>query len=59
MLLRRTMRENGGVESFKTNYHEGHPSPWEQNRELPGNVHNRNLASAWLAEHGGDYYDWK
>lgn len=60
MLLRRTMRENGGIEIKKISYHEWHPSPWELDRDgLAGNVHNRNLASAWIAEHGGDYYDWK
>jgi len=59
MMLRRTIRENGGIECFKCIYHEWHVSPWEVNRELAGNVHNRNLASQWLAANGGDYFDWK
>lgn len=59
MMLRRTIRQNGGKECYKCTYHEWHESPWEVNRDLAGNLHNRNLASEWLAANGGDYYDWK
>jgi hypothetical protein len=60
MVFRRTIKQSGGAEIHRMNHHEWHPSPWELNRDgLAGNIHNRNLASEWLAAHGGDYYDWK
>ena len=59
MMLRRTIRESGGRECLKSTYHEWHLSPWQVDRNLAGNIHNRNLASEWLAIHGGDYYDWR
>jgi hypothetical protein len=39
-------------------YHEWHQSPWEMNRGLAGNVHNRTLASRWLSKFGGSASDY-
>ncbi len=51
-VFRELVKKTGGVEIKKGIYHEKHPSKWEQQRNLPGNLHNRSYARAWLAKEG-------
>lgn len=47
-VFRELIKQTGGVETAKGIYHEKHVSPWEMSRSLPGNLHNRSYARAWL-----------
>lgn len=47
-VFRELIKQTGGVETKKGIYHEKHASPWEISRNLPGNLHNRSYARAWL-----------
>ena len=63
MLLRNLMKMTTGGDSrcevHTAIWHERHASPWEQNLRLPGNEHNRRLATTWLARYGGSWNDWQ
>lgn len=64
MILRNIMKRSAGpaVESIELHnaiWHERHASVWEQNLRLPGNEHNRRLATTWLARYGGSWNDWQ
>jgi hypothetical protein len=50
-VFRKLIDIKGGTEIQKAIYHEKHASPWEVNRSLPGNLHNRSYARRWLAMH--------
>ena len=59
-VLRQVMKKSGGVGIPLAIWHEKHPSDWEKsgNREnLPGNKHNRALATKWFAENHSDAND--
>lgn len=47
-VFRELIKKTGGSETRKGIYHEKHASPWEVNRALLGNLHNRSYARAWL-----------
>lgn len=49
-VFRELIKQTGGTEIKKGIYHEKHASPWEVNRSLPGNLHNRSYARAWLTQ---------
>lgn len=53
-VFRKLIDQHGGVQIEQGIYHEKHPSPWELNRNLPGNLYNRGYARAWLEQHGID-----
>jgi hypothetical protein len=53
-VLRKLIDMHGGAQIERGIYHEKHPSPWELNRSLPGNLYNRGYARAWLTQHGID-----
>lgn len=59
LTLRHVMRRSGADEIHLAIYHERHESPWEVNRDLPGNVHNRRLAQEWMDRYGGNWRDWE
>lgn len=50
-VFRELVNLHGGSEIPKAIYHEKHSSPWEVNRGLPGNLHNRSYARRWLTLH--------
>lgn len=59
-VMRQLMKKYGTREIQKAVWHEKHVSLWEQpgNRQnLPGNVHNRQLAMRWFAENRSDDKD--
>ena len=47
-VFRLLIEETGGRQIEKGIYHEKHSSPWEVQRGLGGNLHNRSHARAWL-----------
>lgn len=53
-VFRSLILEKGGKEIEYAIYHEKHSSPWEVNRGLPGNLHNRSYARKWLTARGID-----
>lgn len=61
LILRNMMKRAAGAECElqRAIWHERHASPWEQNKRLPGNEHNRRLAAQWIARFGGDWNDWQ
>lgn len=59
MVLRNLMKKTGTEELHNAIWHERHLSPWEQNKRLAGNEHNRRLAGLWLARWGGSWNDWQ
>ena len=64
MVMRNLMKRSAGsaagaIELHNSIWHERHASPWEQNLRLPGNEHNRRLATTWLARYGGSWNDWQ
>jgi hypothetical protein len=53
-IFRELINQTGGSQIEKGIYHEKHPSHWEINRGLAGNLHNRSYARAWLIHNGLD-----
>lgn len=59
-VLRQLIKKHGGDEVHRAVWHEKHPSLWDrpENRQnLPGNQHNRALATRWFAENHSDDRD--
>lgn len=63
-VMRQLIKLSGGDEIEVCNYHEKHPSFWEQPEPFeknPGNIHNRRLARKWFADMNlaeNDYLWW-
>ncbi len=58
MIMRNIMKRAGTQELHNAIWHEHHQSFWEHNHRVPGNEHNRRLATQWLARYGGSWNDW-
>lgn len=59
MIMRNLMKRSGASEMHCAIWHERHVSFWEHNHRVPGNEHNRRLATQWLARYGGSWNDWQ
>lgn len=62
MVMRNLMKRScggTGCELYLAIWHEKHKSFWEHAPRVPGNEHNRRLATQWLARYGGDWNDWQ
>jgi len=59
MIMRNVMKRAGTAELHNAIWHERHQSFWEHNHRVPGNEHNRRLATQWLARYGGSWNDWQ
>jgi hypothetical protein len=58
-LMKRSCGGSGACELHLAIWHEKHKSFWEHAPRVPGNEHNRRLATQWLARYGGDWNDWQ
>ena len=62
LILRHLVKNHGGIEIPVAIWHEKHPSYWEHHGlrdSLPGNQHNRVLATQFFYQFGGDWNDGK
>jgi len=59
MIMRNLMKRAGTADLHNAIWHERHQSFWEHNHRVPGNEHNRRLATQWLARYGGSWNDWQ
>ena len=59
MIMRNLMKRCGTSDLHCAIWHERHQSFWEHNHRVPGNEHNRRLATQWLARYGGSWNDWQ